>query len=102
MEQEGAAEVTNRDRRRRFLGRIERPAPVGPPIEPPSPAAPSVGDDGVPMVPFVPVRCPGCEADKPRTTGVHRTRAGRVRYHLCKVCGQRFRSLEVQRPGEDD
>lgn len=78
--------------------------PSGPPPERRGP--PIEGeDDAVPIVPFVPVRCPSCGEDahdldadqagggrrrKPRMYG----RRGRVRYHFCE-CGVRFRSLEI-------
>jgi len=52
-------------------------------------------DDQVPMVPFVPFRCPHCGRHKPFTYGV----VGRVRYHKCQACGKKYRSLEVA-PGD--
>lgn len=47
--------------------------------------------DGLPVVPFVPVRCPRCRLAKPVTTGRYELR----RYHLCRGCGQKFLSQEI-------
>lgn len=47
-----------------------------------------------PLVPFCPFRCPSCGEAKPRTYG----KTGRIRYHRCRACGLRYRSLELQRP----
>lgn len=54
--------------------------------QPPTPL-----DDRLPIVAFVPFRCPKCGACKPRTYG----QRGRVRYHICSECQTRYRSLEV-------
>jgi hypothetical protein len=43
------------------------------------------------VVPFVAIACRRCGAQKPRTYG----RRGSVRYHLCRSCGCRFRSIEI-------
>jgi transcription elongation factor Elf1 len=49
-------------------------------------------DEGrVPVVAFVPFRCPRCARHKPTTYKVR----GRLRYHRCRACGQRYRSFEV-------
>jgi hypothetical protein len=48
-------------------------------------------EDMLPLVPFVPFRCPSCGRHKPRTGRV----SGRVRYHQCLACGTRYRSLEM-------
>lgn len=53
------------------------------------------------MVPFVPVRCPRCLAEKPRTVGTHERRDGKVRYHICQGCGIKFHSIEID-PSELD
>lgn len=45
--------------------------------------------DGV--VPFVPFRCPRCGKNKPLTYAVR----GRLRYHLCRACGCKYRSREL-------
>lgn len=47
----------------------------------------------MPVVPFTPVRCPRCEATRPRTTGYYQAK-GR-RYHVCRTCGLEFLSEEV-------
>lgn len=49
--------------------------------------------DRLPLVPFCPFRCPSCDAGKPATYG----QKGRLRYHRCKDCGTRYRSLELRR-----
>lgn len=54
--------------------------------------APGSEGDRLPVVPFVPFRCPKCRATKPATYGS----TGRLRYHRCKHCGTKFRSLELQ------
>ena len=46
-------------------------------------------DDDLPIVPFCPWRCPTCNDGKPFTYG----RRGRIRYHKCKGCGRRYRSM---------
>lgn len=46
--------------------------------------------DLAPCVPFVPFRCPHCGRHKPFTYAV----GSRLRYHRCRACGRRFRSLE--------
>ena len=48
-------------------------------------------DDKLPCVPFVPFRCPRCGRHKPYTYAVR----GRLRYHRCQHCGQRYRSWEL-------
>lgn len=48
-------------------------------------------DDQVPVVPFVPFRCPRCGRHKPDTYRVE----GRIRYHRCQHCRTRYKSLEV-------
>lgn len=48
-------------------------------------------DDTLPVVPFVPFRCPRCNAHKPRTHAVR----GRTRQHRCQACGLNYRSLEL-------
>jgi predicted RNA-binding Zn-ribbon protein involved in translation (DUF1610 family) len=52
---------------------------------------PPPSDDSLPMVPYVPFRCPSCGRHKPRTENVR----GRVRRHTCMACGTRYRSLEM-------
>jgi len=47
--------------------------------------------NNVKIVPFVPVRCPGCGQGKPTTTG----RKGQKRYHTCQGCGVKFASWEL-------
>lgn len=47
--------------------------------------------DQLRIVPFVPVRCPHCDAPKPTTTG----RKGRKRYHSCQGCKRKFLSWEL-------
>ena len=48
-------------------------------------------EDSLPMVPFVPFRCPKCGRHKPRTQHVR----GRLRTHICLACGARYRSIEL-------
>lgn len=89
---------------RRWLDRVaRRRPPAGPPIPPSEPPDPPDDfddeDDGVPMVPFVPVRCPRCAAAKPKTTGAFERRDGKIRYHICQECDQRFRSVELDPQG---
>jgi len=45
-----------------------------------------------PIVPFVPYRCPACRKHRVKTYG----QAGRVRYHVCLSCGERYHSLEIE------
>lgn len=49
-----------------------------------------VDDDRLPLVPYVPFRCPFCGASKPFTAGV---RQGK-RWHKCQRCGRGYRSIE--------
>ncbi len=42
-------------------------------------------------VPFVPARCPRCRGAKCKVYGA----AGRLRYHTCRTCGEKFRSFEL-------
>lgn len=51
--------------------------------------------EGLPVAPFVPVLCPRCRESKPITYG----QSGRLRYHQCKRCGDRFKSWQID-PGE--
>jgi len=43
------------------------------------------------VVAWSPVRCPHCDS---RDAPVTATRAGGLRYHRCRGCGQAFRSIE--------
>lgn len=45
----------------------------------------------LPVVPYVPFRCPACARHKPFTGNVR----GRLRTHVCQACGTKYRSLEV-------
>lgn len=90
--------------RRRFLDRVPRRSQQHEPPPPPPEPAPSSGgegDDGegdeLPIVPFVPVRCPRCKATKPITDGIYKPL--RRRYHLCQDCGRKFLSVELD-PGD--
>lgn len=47
--------------------------------------------DQVPIVPYVPPRCPICERSRTKTYG----QEGRIRYHKCLRCGRRYRSREM-------
>lgn len=47
--------------------------------------------DQLPIVPFVPFRCPQCGRHKPFTNTVR----GRMRYHRCQHCGTKYRSFEL-------
>jgi len=52
----------------------------------------------LPIVPFLPFRCPRCSSGKPRTYTVRRDPdAPTTRYHRCQSCGQRYRSIELRR-----
>lgn len=83
-------------RRRRWLGRVQRPRredPASPiPDELPEPNEREKGV--VPVVPFLPVRCPRCGELKPITVGRHPQ--GKRRYHVCSACGLKFMSHEIQ------
>lgn len=52
---------------------------------------PAEDDARMPIVPFVPFRCPKCQKHKPRTYG----QGGRIRWHVCQACGQRYKSMEI-------
>lgn len=45
----------------------------------------------LPCLEFRPLRCPACNNDRVP----YYSKRGRLRYHLCRDCGARFRSLEV-------
>ncbi len=51
------------------------------------------GAEPTETVPFVPWRCPRCGRSKTETYS--QSRGGRIRYHICKACGKRFKSQEV-------
>ena len=58
------------------------------------------GELELPPVAFLPVRCPGCGSDRQKTTGAPLPRGpGRLRYHVCRDCGLRFRSVEIHPRG---
>lgn len=48
-------------------------------------------DSVLPVVPYVPFRCPHCGRHKPFTRGVR----GRIRHHVCQACGMKYRSFEL-------
>lgn len=50
-----------------------------------------------PMVPYTPIRCPGCGENRVFYGGRH----GRTRYHRCRACGTKFRSWETGTAGKD-
>ena len=80
-----------------WLPRRERRRRGAPSAQPAGdPAPPRVQ---LPVVPFLPVRCPLCRADKAiKNNGTVVTEGGRrVRYHQCETCGQRFKSVEIER-----
>jgi transposase-like protein len=82
--------------KRRWFERVERPVRVHVEVE-------MVHDElMVPIVPFVPVRCPRCSTGYPITYGMHDLRAGRTRYHLCKECNTKFKSLELSVEARED
>lgn len=56
-----------------------------------SPPDPFADDRCIDTVPFVPFTCPKC-GRKPQTGGV----AGRIRYHYCRPCNYRYRSLQIE------
>jgi ribosomal protein S27E len=43
-------------------------------------------------VPFIPVRCPDCRSDDVVVTSTRRP----IRWHRCRKCGARFKSVEKQ------
>ena len=45
----------------------------------------------LPVVPFVPYRCPACKRHRVKTSNTR----GRIRQHLCLACGMKYRSLEL-------
>tara|TARA_R110000796_G_scaffold229663_1_gene347046 strand:+ start:2825 stop:3253 length:429 start_codon:yes stop_codon:yes gene_type:complete len=50
------------------------------------------------VVPFLAFNCPTCKAFKPRTYSVNRSdQNATMRYHTCKNCGDRYRSVQVDR-----
>lgn len=49
-------------------------------------------DERRPIVPFVPYRCPKCKKHRVKTYG----QAGRMRYHICLSCGERYNSIELE------
>jgi len=51
-------------------------------------------EKGLACVAWIPIRCPHC-ASKHQNN--YKTR-GRLRYHLCQDCGERFKSLEIEAP----
>ncbi len=50
-----------------------------------------VEDDCAYGVPFIPIRCPKCNSKEVRCY-VSRPP---IRYHVCKECGKKFKSVEV-------
>lgn len=50
-----------------------------------------IRDDNTRAVPFVPFRCWRCGGVRPQTYG----QEGRVRYHKCRQCGTKYRSVEM-------
>lgn len=46
---------------------------------------------GLVCVAWLPIRCPHCKSKHQRN---YKTK-GRLRYHLCQDCGQRFKSYEL-------
>lgn len=80
----------------RWLSRVDRgrrpePEPRREPEYRPNPYADP--EQGVPVVPFLPVRCPRCGAGKPITDGVYKAR--QRRYHTCQECDLKYRSVEI-------
>ena len=47
----------------------------------------------IPVVLYLPVRCPNCKAGKPRTTGGYT--AKKRRYHVCQRCDLEYLSQEI-------
>lgn len=54
---------------------------------------------GTPTVPYVVTRCPFCGSGDSKIDGRHQLADGVVRYHLCRGCGRKFRSVEDPDPG---
>lgn len=48
-------------------------------------------EDTLPVVAFLPFRCPSCGRHKPFTFNVR----GRIRSHQCQSCGTKYRSWEI-------
>jgi len=51
--------------------------------------------DKIPVVRYMPTRCPSCGSEKTR---IYSSRDRPVRYHKCNDCGQNFKSIEAN-PG---
>lgn len=56
----------------------------------PAPAGDALAAELGGGVVYRPVRCPGCASDNQVVTSTQ----GRLRYHRCRDCGQRFKSVE--------
>jgi len=88
--------------RRRWLDRVPRRRPVEVVRDELEESAPAKGEeDAIPTVLHVPVRCPRCQADRPKNNGVqYRGRGGwKTTYHICRACHLRFKSREVETGG---
>jgi len=62
------------------------------------PFVPEEDERFLPIVPFMPFRCPACRHAKPKTYTVRQ--GGGVpatRHHKCQNCGQRYKSIELKR-----
>lgn len=70
-------------------------------VLPPESPAPDSGTSPitqVPIVPYVPARCPGCgEVAEVRDYGKHATPRHVDRYHQCRKCATKFVSRELNR-----
>lgn len=69
------------------------PEPARPQARPQAHADPEPEGDKLPVVLYVPILCPHCGSRDVLVTGT-RARGSVVRYHECRTCGGRFRSLE--------
>ena len=82
--------------RRRWLDRVPRKRKrAHDQVEAELPPA-ELADEVVIVVPYVVLRCPRCRADKPKNQGVHDLIEGRTRYHLCRDCGYKFLSRQIE------
>ena len=71
----------------------KKPRPTSPP-----PELEDSDDEGLVCVLWMPIRCPHCKSKHQRN---YKTK-GRLRYHHCQDCGERFKSLEAEPEAEGD
>ena len=84
-----------------FLGdddAFDEDEPTQRPARPPRPQRRTANDgswseDDVPIVLYLPPRCPTCRSREKLTTGGYPQK--RKRYHVCKRCGCYYHSIEI-------